>query len=140
MSFGPWMLGAFRLLAKFKFLRGTPLDPFGLTAERKTERQLVRDYEALLDELIAKLAPENHHIAVGLAAIPKKSAASATSSSVTSKRPKPTKPRCWSNSARAPRPSSKPRSDRRHRPRSPDGAQRNPGGLPKREQAGPGLR
>ena len=72
MSFGPWMLGAFRLLAKFKFLRGTALDPFGLTAERKTERQLVRDYEALLDELIAKLAPENHHIAVGLAAIPEK--------------------------------------------------------------------
>ncbi len=43
-----------------------------MTAERKTERQLVRDYEALLDELIAKLAPENHHIAVGLAAIPEK--------------------------------------------------------------------
>ena len=72
MSFGPWMLSAFRLLAKFKFLRGTAFDPFGYTAERKTERRLVRDYEALLDELIAKLAPENHHIAVGLAAIPEK--------------------------------------------------------------------
>jgi indolepyruvate ferredoxin oxidoreductase len=72
MSFGPWMMSAFGLLAKLKFLRGTALDPFGYTAERRTERQLVRDYEALLDELIARLAPDNHHLAVGLAAIPEK--------------------------------------------------------------------
>jgi indolepyruvate ferredoxin oxidoreductase len=72
MSFGPWMLTLFGVLAKFKFLRGTALDVFGYTVERKTERQLVRDYETLLDELIAKLTPENHHLAVGLAAIPEK--------------------------------------------------------------------
>jgi indolepyruvate ferredoxin oxidoreductase len=72
MSFGPWMMSVFGLLAKLKFLRGTALDPFGYTAERRTERQLVRDYEALLDELIARLAPDNHHLAVGLAAIPEK--------------------------------------------------------------------
>jgi indolepyruvate ferredoxin oxidoreductase len=72
MSFGPWMLTLFGLLAKLKFLRGTALDPFGYTAERKAERQLVSDYEMLLDELIAKLAPDNHHLAVGLAAIPEK--------------------------------------------------------------------
>ena len=72
MSFGPWMLSGFAVLAKFKFLRGTPFDPFGYTAERKTERQLVRDYETLIDELLSMLAPDNHHIAVGLAAIPEK--------------------------------------------------------------------
>jgi indolepyruvate ferredoxin oxidoreductase len=72
MSFGPWMLTVFRLLTKLKFLRGTTLDPFGYTAERRTERQLVRDYETLLDELLAKLAPDNHHLAVGLASIPEK--------------------------------------------------------------------
>jgi indolepyruvate ferredoxin oxidoreductase len=72
MSFGPWMLTVFGALAKLKFLRGTALDPFGYTAERKTERQLVRDYETLLDELLAKLAPENHDLATGLAAIPEK--------------------------------------------------------------------
>ena len=72
MSFGPWMMSVFGLLAKLKFLRGTALDPFGYSAERRTERQLVRDYEALLDELIARLAPDNHHLAVGLAAIPEK--------------------------------------------------------------------
>jgi len=72
MSFGPWMLALFRVLTKFKFLRGTALDPFGYTIERKTERQLVRNYEMLVDELLAKLAPDNHHLAVGLAAIPEK--------------------------------------------------------------------
>jgi indolepyruvate ferredoxin oxidoreductase len=72
MSFGPWMLTAFGVLAKLKFLRGTALDPFGYTAERRAERQLVCDYETLLDELLAKLAPDNHHLAIGLAAIPEK--------------------------------------------------------------------
>jgi indolepyruvate ferredoxin oxidoreductase len=72
MAFGPWMLSAFRLLAKLKFLRGTPFDPFGRTIERRTERTLVRDYETMLDELLAKLSPQNHHLAVGLALIPEK--------------------------------------------------------------------
>src|SRR6202043_3693253 len=72
MSFGPWMLPAFRLLAKLKGLRGTPFDPFGRTLERRTERKLIGDYEAMLDEVLAKLSPDNHHIAVGLATIPEK--------------------------------------------------------------------
>jgi indolepyruvate ferredoxin oxidoreductase len=72
MSFGPWMLPAFRLLAKFKGLRGTPFDPFGRSLERRTERKLIGDYEAMLDEVLAKLTPDNHHIAVALAAIPEK--------------------------------------------------------------------
>ncbi len=72
MSFGPWMMSAFSLLARFKFLRGTALDPFGHTLERRTERRLIADYEAMLDEVMAKLTPENHHLAVGLAVIPEK--------------------------------------------------------------------
>ncbi len=72
IAFGPWMMKVFGPLAKLKFLRGTALDPFGYTAERRTERQLIRDYEGLLDELIARLSPDNHHLAVGLAAIPEK--------------------------------------------------------------------
>jgi indolepyruvate ferredoxin oxidoreductase len=72
MSFGPWMLKAFGVLKHFKVLRGTPLDPFGYTAERRTERQLISDYEAMLDEVLGKLTPENHAVAVGLAAIPEK--------------------------------------------------------------------
>ncbi len=72
MSFGPWMLPVFRLLAKFKRLRGTPLDPFGRSLERRTERKLIADYEAVLDEVLGKLNAENHHLAVGLAVIPEK--------------------------------------------------------------------
>jgi indolepyruvate ferredoxin oxidoreductase len=72
ISFGPWMMGAFALLAKFKFLRGTAFDPFGYSTERKTERALIADYEAMLGEVLGKLTPANHHIAVGLAAIPEK--------------------------------------------------------------------
>ncbi len=72
ISFGPWMLTAFALLARLKFLRGTAFDPFGYAAERRTERRLVADYEATLTEALARLAPANHALAVGLAAIPDK--------------------------------------------------------------------
>jgi indolepyruvate ferredoxin oxidoreductase len=72
MNFGPWLLPAFRLLAKMKFLRGTALDPFGHSVERRTERKLIEDYKTTLDEVLARLTPENHHLAVGLAAIPEK--------------------------------------------------------------------
>jgi indolepyruvate ferredoxin oxidoreductase len=72
IGFGPWMMTGFKWLAKLKFLRGTPLDVFGYSEERRTERKLVADYEAMLDEIAAKLTPENHALAVGLAAIPEK--------------------------------------------------------------------
>ncbi len=72
LTFGRWIFSVFTVLAKFKFLRGTAFDPFGYSRERKTERALIGDYEAMLDEILAKLAPANHHIAVGLAAIPEK--------------------------------------------------------------------
>jgi indolepyruvate ferredoxin oxidoreductase len=72
MSFGPWLLRGFRVLAKFKFLRGTALDPFGRSHERQIERELIEDYEATLNEVLAGLTPDNHHLAVGLAVIPEK--------------------------------------------------------------------
>jgi indolepyruvate ferredoxin oxidoreductase len=72
MSFGPWLLPAFRVLAKFKFLRGTVLDPFGRSLERRTERALISEYENMIDEVLARLTPDNHHLAVGLAVIPEK--------------------------------------------------------------------
>jgi indolepyruvate ferredoxin oxidoreductase len=72
MSFGPWMMHAFGVLAKLKFLRGTPFDIFGYSEERRTERKLIADYEAMLDEILSKLNADNHPLAVGLAAIPEK--------------------------------------------------------------------
>src|SRR5690606_17596695 len=69
-AFGPWMLRLMPLLARGKRLRGTPLDPFGRTQERRAERALLADYEALIDEIAATLTPANHAAAVALAAWP----------------------------------------------------------------------
>ncbi len=69
-EYGPWMRHGFALLAKLKGLRGTALDPFGYTAERRGERKLVADYAALVDELVAGLTRENHALALELASVP----------------------------------------------------------------------
>jgi indolepyruvate ferredoxin oxidoreductase len=69
-KFGPWMMTAFRFLAGLKGLRGTALDIFGRTPERRMERQLIVDYFALIEEIVATLTPANHRIAVALAAVP----------------------------------------------------------------------
>lgn len=54
-EFGAWMLSAFRVLAPLRRLRGTAFDVFGYTAERQTERQDIRDYEVLLNELLPQI-------------------------------------------------------------------------------------
>ena len=69
-TYGPWMMGAFRVLARFKFLRGTPVDPFGWTAERRMERRLIGEYEAVVDRLLAGLSLDNHALAVDIARLP----------------------------------------------------------------------
>jgi indolepyruvate ferredoxin oxidoreductase len=71
-AYGPWMLGAFRILAKLRFLRGTRLDVFGYTAERKRERQLITDYENVMREIAAKLSPANHALAIEIAQLPER--------------------------------------------------------------------
>jgi indolepyruvate ferredoxin oxidoreductase len=69
-TYGPWMLKAFGLLAKMKGLRGTKLDVFGYTEERRTERALIGEYEQLISELLPKLTPGNLSISVELASLP----------------------------------------------------------------------
>jgi len=69
-QYGPWMMRAFGLLARFKFLRGTAFDPFGRSAERRTERQLIEDYLAMLDARLAGLKPEQLGLLTLLARIP----------------------------------------------------------------------
>jgi indolepyruvate ferredoxin oxidoreductase len=68
--FGPHMLTAFRFLAKFKGLRGGPLDFFGKTEERRHERQMIEDYIKQIEWTLTTLTPKNHAIAVQLARIP----------------------------------------------------------------------
>jgi len=67
---GPWVFRGLGLLAKLKFLRGTPLDPFGWTAHRRRERELIREYQRTLADLLAGLSPETHPLAVEIASIP----------------------------------------------------------------------
>ncbi len=70
--FGPWVFPLFRLLARGKSLRGTVLDPFGHTAERRAERRLILSFEALLARFERSLCPANYDIARELAALPQR--------------------------------------------------------------------
>ena len=69
-EFGPWMMAGFRILAKLKGLRGTALDIFGRTEERRTERRLITEYETTVDELLRGLSADNLKLAVEIASIP----------------------------------------------------------------------
>ena len=70
VEFGPWIIPVLRLLARLRFLRGTPLDPFRRSADRRLERELIRGYESLIEEILPALNAGNHAIAVELAALP----------------------------------------------------------------------
>jgi indolepyruvate ferredoxin oxidoreductase len=70
MRFGSWMLPVFKVLSLMKFFRGTALDPFGYTEERRTERALIREYEATVERMLGRLTPQNHALAVQIASIP----------------------------------------------------------------------
>jgi len=70
MRFGAWVLPVLRMLKAMRRLRGTAFDPFGYTAERRTERALITEYEATLERLLEKLTPANHDLAVQIATIP----------------------------------------------------------------------
>nr|HET7857556.1 indolepyruvate ferredoxin oxidoreductase family protein [Caldimonas sp.] len=67
---GGWMWPVLHVLARARRLRGSALDPFGRTDERRLERQLIAEYEARVDELLAKLTAERHAVAVAIANVP----------------------------------------------------------------------
>ncbi|MFK7753796.1 MAG: DUF6537 domain-containing protein, partial [Sedimentitalea sp.] len=69
-TFGPWMQGPLKILARLKMLRGTPLDVFGYTAERRMERALIKQYESDIKDVLGDLKPELMDPAVALAALP----------------------------------------------------------------------
>jgi indolepyruvate ferredoxin oxidoreductase len=68
--FGPWVRKVFPLLARLKGLRGSALDVFGKTEERRMERQLLADYEACIAELLKKLNADKLPLAAEIARIP----------------------------------------------------------------------
>jgi indolepyruvate ferredoxin oxidoreductase len=69
-AFGPWIEPVFRLLARLKFLRGTPLDVFCYTHERKLERRLIAWYESEIKKLLPQLSRETIGPSVGIASLP----------------------------------------------------------------------
>ncbi len=69
-EYGPWMMKAFGLLAKLRFLRGGAFDIFGRTDERRTERALIGEYEATVRDLVAGLTADKVGLAVRIASIP----------------------------------------------------------------------
>ena len=70
--YGGWMMPVLRVLAALRFLRGSPLDPFGRTAERRGERAMIGEYEAVIEEVLERLSPETLPVAVALAALPER--------------------------------------------------------------------
>jgi indolepyruvate ferredoxin oxidoreductase len=69
-AYGTWMMAAFAMLARLRGLRGTAIDIFGRTEERRRERALIGEYETVIQEILSQLAPHNHDISVQIARIP----------------------------------------------------------------------
>ncbi len=68
--YGPWMGRLFPWLARLRVLRGTPLDPFGWTRERREERALITEFEELIDEVMARMPEVDYGVARELLALP----------------------------------------------------------------------
>ena len=67
---GPWLIPVFRVLAKLKWLRGTPWDIFALTSERRQEREDLTRYQSDLTEVCERLTPDNYRAAQQLMKLP----------------------------------------------------------------------
>ncbi len=69
-AFGEWMLGPLKLLAKLKSLRGTPLDIFGYSSERRLERSLIKQYEKDMKEVLPLVSQDTQDSIAALARLP----------------------------------------------------------------------
>jgi indolepyruvate ferredoxin oxidoreductase len=69
-QYGAWMWRAFKVLAGLKFLRGTTLDVFGRTEERRMERRLIEDYRASISVALSNLTLEKLALTTELASLP----------------------------------------------------------------------
>jgi indolepyruvate ferredoxin oxidoreductase len=67
VGFGPKSHVALRVLKHGKRLRGTPFDPFGHTSMRRLERNLLAQYQAMIDEVTAELTPDGYQRALSIA-------------------------------------------------------------------------
>jgi indolepyruvate ferredoxin oxidoreductase len=70
LKLGSWFRTPLVILKHLKFLRGTPLDIFGLGAHRRMERELIQWYRGVIEDVLANLTPENLPQAMEIAALP----------------------------------------------------------------------
>lgn len=70
IQFGRWFDGVYRVLRWLRFLRGTPLDPFGYDRVRRVERELVAQYRRLVFAALDGLSADNYARATELARLP----------------------------------------------------------------------
>jgi indolepyruvate ferredoxin oxidoreductase len=70
LELGGWFTPSFRALRRMRRLRGTKLDPFGHAAVRRVERELIREYDEMIGEALARLTPDNHATALELLELP----------------------------------------------------------------------
>ena len=70
-AFGPWVLWLFRVLVPWRRWRGTWLDPFGWTRERREERQAIADYERCMLEVLPRLTRGNRDTVRAIASLPR---------------------------------------------------------------------
>ena len=68
--FGPWVLPLLKAVARLRFLRGTPIDPFAHSAERRLDRALLAEYESAMAEVLGAVDRRNHALAAEIAALP----------------------------------------------------------------------
>jgi len=69
-AFGAWLLPVFRVLAKMRVLRGTALDVFGYSADRKLERDLIVGYEKDVAHVLTVLSPLTIDTAIEILSLP----------------------------------------------------------------------
>ncbi|MBV8401746.1 MAG: indolepyruvate ferredoxin oxidoreductase family protein, partial [Acetobacteraceae bacterium] len=69
-AYGPWVFSAFKTLARMRWLRGSPIDPFRYSEDRRLDHRLITEYEKLIAELTGALESGNHNTAVELASLP----------------------------------------------------------------------
>jgi indolepyruvate ferredoxin oxidoreductase len=69
-EYGPWVMTLFGMLSKLKGVRGTALDIFGYSEERKTERALIVEYQKTIEDICSRMTSDNLELAIEIAGLP----------------------------------------------------------------------
>jgi indolepyruvate ferredoxin oxidoreductase len=70
LKLGAWFTPSFKALYRMRRLRGTKLDPFGRAEVRRVERELIEEYERIVEDALTALTPQTHATALELLELP----------------------------------------------------------------------